>query len=123
MSTIPFIAQTVVAVLQRAEQTANQFLDVVEHHITQNQLLQLFEEATGTKFPVTRVAPADLAKARDEKLAAGDPNFFFDEMWHYTFTDGSGVAIPEETLANGQLGVKSKDLGEIVRDYVKARSA
>ncbi|KAK4120526.1 isoflavone reductase family protein [Parathielavia appendiculata] len=123
-STLPFIAQSVVAVLQRPpEQTANRYYEVVEQTVTQNQLLRLFEEETGAKFDVTRVSTKDLAKVRDEKLAGGDASAFFLVLCIGTFADGARQAVREEDIANGELGLQAKGLREIVREYVKAKGA
>lgn len=125
-STLAFVAQAVVAVLQRPDQTANQYYDVVEHAVTQNQLLALLERETGggAGFAVTRTSTVDVAKTRDEKIAKGDPGAVLDALLAYTFADDDGArAVREEDVANALLGLKARDLTEIVRDYLKTRSA
>ncbi|KAK4101231.1 NAD(P)-binding protein [Parathielavia hyrcaniae] len=125
-STLPFIAQSVVAVLQpqqRADQTANRYYDVVEQTFTQNELLRLFEEETGSAFAVTRVSTKDLARARDEKLAKGDPGAWVLALCLGTFADGCGQAVEEGDIANGELGLQGRGLRGIVRDYLRAKGA
>jgi hypothetical protein len=121
--TLPFIAQSVVAVLRLPEQTANQYYEVAEQTLSQNQLLRQFEEETGAQFEVTRKSTKDLVKVRDEKLAKGDPSAFFEVLLVATFADGAGMVVKEENKANRVLGLQGKGLKEIVREYVKAKSA
>ncbi|KAL2130351.1 hypothetical protein VTI74DRAFT_6577 [Chaetomium olivicolor] len=121
-STLAFIAQAVVAVLQREHQTANKYYDVVEHTATQNQLLGLFEEETGAKFSVTHASTKDLARIRDEKIARGDGSAFFEALLVYGFTDGARNAVKEENIANVELGLEGRGLRESVREYVRTRS-
>jgi hypothetical protein len=110
-----------VAVLQRPEQTANQYYKIAEQTLTQNQLLRQFEEETGAKFEVTRKSSADVAKLRDEKLAKKDPSASLEVLLVGTFADGAGMAAKD--VANAALGLQGKELKEIVRDYVKSKSA
>ncbi|KAL2125955.1 hypothetical protein VTI74DRAFT_2085 [Chaetomium olivicolor] len=115
-STLVFIAQAVVAVLQREHQTANQYYDIVEHTFTQNQLLRLFEEETGAKFAVTRASTKDLAVIRDEKITRGDRSAFLEALFVYSFADGAGNAVNEDDIANGELGLEGRELREVVRE-------
>ncbi|KAL2147979.1 hypothetical protein VTI28DRAFT_35 [Corynascus sepedonium] len=126
---LAFIARAVVAVLEphRERETANRYLEVVEHAVTQNALRRLLEEETATttrgEFTVVdRLNAADLARSRDEKLARGDlQGAFFEALWVMAFADGVGIALKEEETANRELGLESKDLREIIRDFVKTR--
>lgn len=120
-STLPFIAQSVVAVLQRPDQTANRYLEVVENNVTQNQLLALFEEETGAKFSVTHTKIADIAKERDEKIAKGDPGAVIYALWAFLFHDGANTAAKQEALANRELGLKGREVREIVREHLRAK--
>ncbi|KAJ4385838.1 hypothetical protein N0V85_008061 [Neurospora sp. IMI 360204] len=73
--TLSFIGQAVVAILQREQETANEYLSIVQFTITMNQLLKLFASELGMKeedFTVTHVKSADLEKNGHEKLAKGD---------------------------------------------------
>ncbi|KAK4244972.1 isoflavone reductase [Corynascus novoguineensis] len=126
---LAFIARAVVAVLEphRERETANRYLEVVEHAVTQNALQRLLEEepATTTRGEfaiVDRLNAADLARSRDEKLARGDlQGAFFEALWVMAFADGARTALKEEDTANRELGLESKDLREIIRDFVKTR--
>ncbi|KAK4153250.1 hypothetical protein C8A00DRAFT_34021 [Chaetomidium leptoderma] len=85
---------------------------MAEHTVTQNQLLRLLEDETGIQFAVTRTNTKDLARARDEKFAKGDPTAFYDAIW----------AVKEDDSANGVLGLEANDLREIVKEYVRNSS-
>ncbi|KAK3938163.1 hypothetical protein QBC46DRAFT_318189 [Diplogelasinospora grovesii] len=118
-SSLGFVAQAVVAVLQHEQETANKFLDVVEFTLSQNQLLKIFEEETGEKFTVTHTTTADVLKDGHEKLAKGDFSAFVNFLWAYSFRDGSDHAVKEEDKANTLLGLKSGDIRQLVKDYIK----
>lgn len=120
--TLAFIARAVVAVLQREDQTANRYLDVAEHAVSQNTLRRRLAEAAGSEISVVaRHRTADLARSRDEKLARGDPSAFFEALWVMAFADGAGMVVRDEDLANAELSLESTNLDEILRDYVKTR--
>ncbi|KAJ4289912.1 hypothetical protein N0V88_006707 [Collariella sp. IMI 366227] len=121
-STLPFVAQAVVAVLKREEQTANKYYHVAEHTVTQNQLLRLFEEETGVKFAVTNTSTKDIAKVRDEKIARGDWSAFFEALLVYGFADGEGKVVKEGDAGNKELGLEGRELREVVREFVRTRS-
>ncbi|KAL2167125.1 hypothetical protein VTG60DRAFT_1679 [Thermothelomyces hinnuleus] len=119
---IAFIARAVAAVLRRERETANRYLEVVEHKVTQNAPRRRLGSATGSEIAVVaRHRTADLARSRDEKLARRDPTAFFEALWVLAFADGAGMAVRDEDVANAELGLKSADLDEILREYVRTR--
>lgn len=77
---VAFIGKCVAASLKKPEETANSFLTVASFTTTQNDVLRVIEEETGSKFAVTKVKTSDLEKISDEKVAKKIPplsrNFF-----------------------------------------------
>ncbi|KAK3306204.1 isoflavone reductase [Chaetomium strumarium] len=122
-SSLPFVAESVVAVLQRADQTANRYVEVVEHHVTQNQLVRLIEDEAGIKLAVTHTNGQELARIRDEKRARGDWTAFIEELQRYSLSDGVDHSVKEEETANAELGLQARDVREIIREFIKSQSA
>jgi hypothetical protein len=119
---LPFVAQSVVAVLQHAQQTANRYLAVVEHHVTQNQLVRLIEEESPVKLAVTHTTTQELVRIRDEKMARGDGTAFIEELQRYSLSDGKDHSVSEEETTNVELGLQPRDIREIIREFVKSQS-
>ncbi|KAK4238785.1 hypothetical protein C8A03DRAFT_33182 [Achaetomium macrosporum] len=122
-SSLPFVAQSVVAVLQREGQTANRYIDVVEHHVSQNQLVRLIEEEAAVKLAVTHTTSKEVARIRDEKMAKGDWTAFIEELQVFGLSDGVDRWVKEEEIANAELGLQARDIREIIREFVKSQSA
>ncbi|KAK0649856.1 hypothetical protein B0T16DRAFT_325231 [Cercophora newfieldiana] len=118
-STLGFVGKSVVAVLQREEETVNKLIEVVEFTVSQNELVKVLEEKTGTKFEVEKVNGKELGEKGEESLAKGDAwGAFFDLLLAWNFTDGGDHAVKEEELANGWLGLKSQTVQEAVEEYL-----
>ncbi|KAK5657550.1 hypothetical protein OQA88_3123 [Cercophora sp. LCS_1] len=123
-STLAFVGESVVKTLQREEETRNKYLDVREFNITQNEVLKIIEEETGEKFAVTKVRVADLQKAGEDALARGDYGAsFVPLLLAWNFADGGNHAITDEQVSNELLGLESRDVREVLREYIRSRSA
>ncbi|GKT89309.1 rossmann-fold NAD(P)(+)-binding protein [Colletotrichum tofieldiae] len=107
-TSLAFLAEGIVAVLQHPVETANKYINIVEFEVTQNQLHKLFEEETGANYTV------------EHKTADEAEREFLQKYW---FGDGPGHAIKEEDKANKVLGLPQSDLREVVRRYIKEHSA
>lgn len=121
VSSLAFVAQSVVAVLQRADETANQYIDVIEHTVTQNQLLRIFEEETGVQFAVTHTSSSELSRIANQKLAQEDRTAFREVLKAYNLADGAGRMVDEKELWNERLGLGSADLRATIREYIRTR--
>ncbi|KAK0609458.1 hypothetical protein B0T14DRAFT_531977 [Immersiella caudata] len=122
-STLGFVAQTIVSVLQREEETKNKLIEVVEFNVSQNEVLRTFEEETGSKLEVQVLSGKELGRAGEEKLAKGDVwAAFFDLLLAWSFADGGNHAVKEDELANTQLGLKGQSVREAIRKYIKTCS-
>ncbi|OCT51033.1 nmrA-like family protein [Cladophialophora carrionii] len=66
------IGRSVVAILERPEETANQYVYVNSFTTTQNKMLKAFEELSGEQFKVTHANTEDYSNAAQEKIRS-DP--------------------------------------------------
>ncbi|KAK3348967.1 isoflavone reductase [Lasiosphaeria hispida] len=122
--TLAFVGEATVAVLQHEEETANKYIEVAEFQVTQNQIIAILEEESGAKFTVSREKTSDLARIGLEKISRGEYHAsFLDILQSITFVDGAPYAIPDDVLANKTLGLQSRDLRDVLKDYVKSRSS
>ena len=77
VSNLPLVGKSVAAILKQPEKTANQYLSVASYTITQNEVLEILEKETGTKFQTTNTKTSDLEKIGDESFAKGDGGAFY----------------------------------------------
>ncbi|KUJ11385.1 NmrA-like family protein [Mollisia scopiformis] len=117
-SNLPFIGQSVAAILKHPEQTANKYIQVASFTTTQNEILKLLEEESGTKWTVDHKKTEDFQKIADEKLAKGDYSSFGDYLKVYLFADGKGQSPKEGELANKELGLKTEDLKATIKSVL-----
>ncbi|KAK4154229.1 hypothetical protein C8A00DRAFT_32984 [Chaetomidium leptoderma] len=122
-STLAQVGRAVAGILKHPDETANKYLATASFNLSQNELIQLVEELTGSKWPVTRVASADLQKAGEEKLAAGDYRAFVDFLRAHNSADGAGNGLPEEESANKLIGLPYEDLRASVEAWLKLEGA
>ncbi|ETI27480.1 hypothetical protein G647_09671 [Cladophialophora carrionii CBS 160.54] len=66
------IGRSVVAILERADETANQYVYVNSFTTTQNKMLKAFEKLNGEQFKVTHASMEDYSNAAQEKIRS-DP--------------------------------------------------
>jgi hypothetical protein len=102
-------------VLKHPEETANKYIQVASFVTTQNEVLSLLEEETGTKWTVEKKNTADNQKLADEKLAKGDYSAFGDYLKVVLFGDGRGASPKESELANKELGLPKEDLRATIK--------
>jgi uncharacterized protein YbjT (DUF2867 family) len=116
-STLPFIANAVVRILQKPEETANRVLYIHSLRVTQNELLAVLEKVTGERFEkIEQKSDEELAKSRP-KMLDGDKDAGEEvvAVWGIVATDWEG----REGLANDLLGLKEDDLEDEVRNALK----
>ncbi|KAJ9606992.1 hypothetical protein H2200_009003 [Cladophialophora chaetospira] len=66
------IGRSVVAILERPDETANQYVYINSFTTTQNKMLKAFEDISGEKFKVTHAKKEDFSKVAQEKIKS-DP--------------------------------------------------
>lgn len=104
-----FVGETVAAILKKPEQTANKFLNVFSFKTTQNEVLKIFEEESGSKYQVSHVKGSDLLEAATASVAKGDYAQSVGPLVQYAFfADGAGVPVDLESNDGELLGIKDK---------------
>lgn len=121
------MADAVVAVLQREEETANQYISVAEFIVSQNQLKKILEEQLGYELKVIPVNTADLEAAAKAALAQGNyAAAFVPLLLAYNFGDNQGHGYKAEDAENVKLGLREinrADVREAVKDWLKTKTA
>lgn len=122
-STLSHIGRAVAGILLHPDETANKYLSTASHNFSQNELLAVVEELTGTKFAVTHENSAELERIGHEKLAAGEPAAFIIFLRTWNSTDGIGHGLMEEESDNALVGVQFEDLKAEVESWLKRAGA
>lgn len=118
-STLAQVARSIAGVLKKPEATANQYIYVNSFNASQNEILAALEDATGSKWTVTKVNSSDLVKEGEEKLAKGDYTSFVPLVRAYNSADGAKHALALENSANALVGIQEEDLKDAVRHVVQ----
>lgn len=103
------IGKAVASVLKNPRETANKYLSIASFQPTHNQILQIVEEETGSKWTVERQSTADLQKIGEDKLAKGDFSAFGQLLRVYLFKDGEGHPLKADEKANKLLGLPEEE--------------
>ncbi|KXX72799.1 Isoflavone reductase IRL, partial [Madurella mycetomatis] len=118
-STLAHIGKAVVGILKHPDETSNKYLATASFNLSQNELIAIVEELTGSKFAVAHEKSADLQKAGEEKLALGDYRAFIDFLRVHNSADGAGNALKEEDAANKLIGLPYENLKAVVEKWLK----
>ncbi|KAF2256210.1 NAD(P)-binding protein [Trematosphaeria pertusa] len=115
-SNLSFIANAVVRVLEKPDETQNRILYVHGLYVTQNEVLAALEKATGNTWEkIPQSSEEELAKERP-KMAAGDKEAVEEivAVWGIVASDWK----QRKGFANEMLGLREDDLEETVRRAV-----
>lgn len=116
-STLPFIGSAVVKILEKPEETENKLLYVHNLHVTQLEVLEALEKATGEKFErIDEDSEEQLKKVRP-KMLEGDHDAREEvvAIWGVVAADWK----KREAFANDLLGLQEEDLDKVVQRVVK----
>lgn len=122
-STLAQVGRAVAGILRHPDETANKYLATASFNLSQNELVRLAEELTGSKLPVTRVRSEDLQRQGEERLAAGDFTAFVELLRVHNSADGAGNALSEEKSANALVGLSYEDLKAEVESWLRRQGA
>lgn len=118
------ISQAVASVLKHPDETANKYLNIASFQPTLNQVLQIVEEETGSKWTVERQSSEELQKIGEEKLAKGDFSAFGQLLKVYIYRDGEGHPLKEGEKANKLLGLpEEEDIKGTLRKWLASAGA
>lgn len=117
-TTIPQIARAIVSVLQKPDDTANQYLLVTSFKTTQNEILAAAERATGEKFEVTKVEAEAWKQEAVALVQKGDFRGFGRIWGWFMWEDGNGHGTPANGIVVGNeiLGLPQEDMVEVIRE-------
>jgi hypothetical protein len=104
------LGKAVVAALEHAAETANKFVYVSSVSTTQNEVLEALEQATSTKWDVTRKTSDEQFHAAKEALGQGNMSGAFTIVKGTSLSNLPGLrqhleVDEKERLANQLLGV------------------
>ena len=119
-STLAFIAQAVVTVLQiPRDRTRNRRIHAVEVEYSGQELLAAFEQETGRKWTVERISTDELKDRFRRALAEGNKRAAYLSLVMGLNFDGSGAANLTSGLTFGEdFGLRRRSLADVVRQVV-----
>jgi len=120
VSTLSAVGQAVAGVLSKPKETANKRIYIASFEPTQNEILAILEELTGSKWTTTKISTPD-AKARGfEKFGKGDMyGGFVDVLMASTYGPENGGQFSKSAgLSNDLLGLPKEDLKTVTKAVV-----
>ncbi|KAK3940002.1 hypothetical protein QBC46DRAFT_386420 [Diplogelasinospora grovesii] len=122
-SNLPQIGKGIVGILQHPDETANKYLATASFNVSQNEIIAIVEELSGSKLTVTSQSSAELRKIGEEKLAKGDYSAFLDLLRVHNYADGAGNALSEEKSANKLIELPYEDVRSTVQSWLSKAGA
>ncbi|KAL8770505.1 MAG: hypothetical protein Q9209_003760 [Squamulea sp. 1 TL-2023] len=114
------IAQSVVSILSKPEETANKFVFIQNIKANQNQILEALEKSTGKSWTVTKRSATEARQIGGEKLSKGDMSGIPDMIVGGLYSGEPAVDYAATRgLDNDLLGLKEIPLQELVDEVVK----
>jgi hypothetical protein len=101
--------------------TANQYITIASHTVSQNDILAVLEELTGEKWKISHKKTEVELKKANEELAKGNQFAAYDLIKALTFGPGSlgDATAVKGGLWNGRLGLPEEDLKESIRKVLE----
>ncbi|KAH7137517.1 isoflavone reductase [Dactylonectria estremocensis] len=116
--TLPYIAKAVVAALEHAEETKNQYVIIGEYHVSQRDVLEILEKVQGQKWTIEHLTSESVIANGEKKLAEGDFRGVMDLTRGGAFgKQGLGDNRPWG-LWDEKLGLEKEDIEQAVRDVL-----
>lgn len=120
-TTIPTMAQSVVSVLQRPADSANQYLAIRSSIVSQSEILAALENTTRSKWRVSYVDAENLRQEGWRLLAGDNPKQGIQSIVRGSLFQGQkDISVSQDTLANVQLGLPTTDLRDYLESLVKS---
>jgi hypothetical protein len=115
--TLAGIGQSVVGILQNADETAHRHLCVRSIQTCQNDILAAFETATGVAWKVERGTSAELLARGRAKKENGEGGWVLDLVVGQLYEEGAANAVvaEKEESDNDLLGVVEENLMDVVK--------
>lgn len=120
-TTIPTMAQSVVSVLQRPADSANQYLSIRSFIVSQSEILAALKDITQSKWSVSYVDAENLRQEGWRLLAGGNPKQGIQSIIRGALFQGQrDISVSQDVLANTQLGLPTADLRDYLESMVKS---
>lgn len=114
------MAQSVVSVLQRPADSANQYLLIRSFIVSQSEILAALEDITRSKWRVSYVNAENLRQEGWRLLAGGNPKQGIESIIRGALFQGQkDISVSQDVLANEQLGLPTSNLRDYLESVVK----
>lgn len=110
-----YIGKALVAALEKADETKNQYVYISEFQTTQNELLKLAEKVSGEKFTVNKVTSKDQIALGNKLLSEGNFAGIGPLLLSVTFGDEGLGDVSKYGLWNDRLGLKADSIEDSIR--------
>lgn len=110
-----YIGKALVAALEKADATKNQYVYVSEFQISQNELLAVAEKVSGEKFTVNKVSAKDHIALGNKLLSEGNHAGIGPLIQSITFGDEKLGDLSKNGLWNEKLGLKADSIEDSIR--------
>ena len=114
-SNLLWIGKALVAALEKAEETKNQYVYVSEFQLSQNELLKLAEKVSGEKFTVKKTTFKEHTALGNKLLSEGNHAGVGPLIQSITFGDEGLGDISKNGLWNEKLGLKADSLEDSIK--------
>ncbi|KAL8907249.1 MAG: hypothetical protein Q9171_005936 [Xanthocarpia ochracea] len=119
-TTLSDIAQSIVAILSKPEETANKFVFIQNIKATQNQILAALEKSTGKEWTIKKRSAAEARQTGGEKLGKGDMSGIPDLIGGALYSGEPATDYATTRgLTNDLVGVKEIPLQQLIDQVVK----
>lgn len=117
-STLPYITETILACLKYANETKNEYVVIGELHVSQQDVLDAFEDIQGTKWNIKHLNSEDLIANGKKMQEAGDPWFTTEftragAFGKYNLGDNRRFGLWDE-----KLGLKGRSLEQVLKEVL-----
>lgn len=119
-TTIPTMAQSVVSVLQRPVDSANQYLLIRSFIVSQSEILVVLEDIAQSKWVVSYVDAENLRQEGWRLLAVGNYKQGIESIIRGALLQGQkDISVSQDALANTQLRLPTTNLRDYLENIVK----
>lgn len=115
-STLARIGEATARILQRPDTTKNKMIYIQSFLVSQNQVVESFERATGSRWTRNRIVSETYRTEEKKKADAGDKEANENLVYYLGAVDANWTT--RENFANKDLGFSDEDFDAAVRGAV-----
>lgn len=116
--TLSYIAKAVIAALDHAEETKNQYVFIGEYHVSQKDILGILEKVQGQKWTVKHLTSESVIANGEKMLAEGDFRGVIDLTRGGVFSKQGLGDNKRWGLWDDKLELEKQDIEQAVRDVL-----